>query len=68
MAHDVPDKKLVNKAILAQAVWSLIASIDIIVSVKSLLTETSMSIDDKMPNGLRLHYLQYPSYQAYRKK
>ena len=34
--------------------FSVLVSIDIVVSVKSLPTEVMMSIDAKMPNGLNL--------------
>ena len=39
--------------------YGIVVSIDIVVSlfsVKSLLTETMMSVDDKTPNGLSLRH------------
>jgi hypothetical protein len=37
--------------------FGVLISIDIVVSVKSLLTETTLTIDSKMPNGLSFGYI-----------
>ena len=44
----------VMQTIANSRTMSLINKIDIIVSVKNLLTERTMSIDNKTPNGLSL--------------
>ena len=40
--------------ILKLNLFGVLKSIDIVISVKSLLTETMISIDTRMPNGLSL--------------
>ena len=47
--------------ILKLKLCCVLLSIDIVISIKNLLTEPTMSIDDKMPNGLSLKHFSLMS-------
>ena len=56
----IQDYAYVTSKLLKPKPFGVLLSIDSVVSVKSLLSETMMSIDDKMPNSLSLSNLLCP--------